>query len=90
MDVNSFMADVVTTLDAAGLLREGTGALASQTVDQIHATWCRHPDRGSGPYAGHREGAGSSAPMGVGEYPWGGRRSVRGVPDSWCSWGHAQ
>ena len=35
VDVNTFMGDVVTTLDAAGLLREGTGALASQTVDQI-------------------------------------------------------
>lgn len=35
VDVNSFMTDVVTELDAAGLLRESTGALASQTVDSI-------------------------------------------------------
>ena len=31
-----------------------------------------------GSYAGHREGAGSARRWRVGEYPWGGRRSVRG------------
>lgn len=35
VDVNSFMTDVVTELNAAGLLLEGTGAIASQTVDSI-------------------------------------------------------
>ncbi|HQR78713.1 MAG TPA: hypothetical protein PLT68_00680 [Actinomycetota bacterium] len=35
VDVNSFMTDVVNELDAAGLLREGTGAIASQTVGSI-------------------------------------------------------
>lgn len=35
VDVNTLVADVVNTLDAAGLLRESTGALASQTVDSI-------------------------------------------------------
>ena len=35
VDVNTFMTDVITELDAAGLLRESTGALASQTVGSI-------------------------------------------------------
>lgn len=35
VDVNSLMSDVLTELDTANLLREGTGVIASNTVDSI-------------------------------------------------------
>ena len=73
-----FMADVVTTLDAAGLLREGTGALASQTVDQIRTLPGAATRIAGWSCAGHREGVGPARRWRVGEYPWGGRRAFEG------------
>lgn len=35
VDVNTFISDVIAELDTTGLLRDSTGALASQTVDSI-------------------------------------------------------
>lgn len=35
LDVNSLVSEVITELDAANLLREGTGVIASNTVDSI-------------------------------------------------------
>lgn len=35
VDINSLVTDVITELDTANLLREGTGVIASNTVDSI-------------------------------------------------------
>lgn len=35
VDINSVVSDVITELDTANLLREGTGAIASDTLDSI-------------------------------------------------------